>query len=573
MLKSVRGKDGEDQLSLERRHSVVTQKHCKIINTAHTLIMAETTAEERKRKRLEAWRKRQAEQQKPKPKPKTKFSLGKASLGSNKKAKKSNKAPSLVFEEGSDDETGQRRGDKLSNLVRLDEQSIDESSGSGYVGKTGTKKRGRWDASSAGISAASKTTTTAHRGDDALDEFMQGLKSKENVPTQAIELGRVPENEQNISSQVMSAEELLKQKPVQEESLAGEAEKMNEEEEEEARRSFIEALKSTKILTAATDSSQSGANNSAGKAIELASEVKTERQRRELQLKQLTAEAEAARKMSSNSTLNPNGTGRLFSDEGAVMEESERMLAVLTAAPDALEVLAELNKKKELRGVNHDKIDYIHVKKNLYLVPRAIAALSKDEVDIRRAELKIKVRGAQCPAPISLFEETGLTERILSILSNQNITTPYPIQAQCLPAIMAGRDVIGIAKTGSGKTLAYLLPMLRHIIAQPDLEVNESGPIGIVLAPARELAVQIHSVCKVFAKKLNLRSTAVYGGAGVAEQIGDLKRGCHIVVATPGRMIDILTMQSGKLLSFNRVSYVVSYAYFYFLSIGIMRSS
>jgi ATP-dependent RNA helicase DDX46/PRP5 len=70
---------------------------------------------------------------------------------------------------------------------------------------------------------------------------------------------------------------------------------------------------------------------------------------------------------------------------------------------------------------------------------------------------------------------------------------------------MAGRDVIGIAKTGSGKTLAYLLPMLRHIMAQPPLEQNESGPIGLVLAPARELAFQIHSVSKKFAKELGLK--------------------------------------------------------------------
>ena len=121
---------------------------------------------------------------------------------------------------------------------------------------------------------------------------------------------------------------------------------------------------------------------------------------------------------------------------------------------------------------------------------------------------------------------------------------------------MAGRDVIGIAKTGSGKTLAFVLPMLRHILDQPPLGPNETGPIGLVLAPARELAYQIHVVCKGLCKHLGLKSTAVYGGAGVAEQIGDLKRGTHILCATPGRLIDILTMQSGKLISLQRVSMV-----------------
>lgn len=69
----------------------------------------------------------------------------------------------------------------------------------------------------------------------------------------------------------------------------------------------------------------------------------------------------------------------------------------------------------------------------------------------------------------------------------------------------AGRDVIGIAKTGSGKTLAYLLPLIRHILVQPPLSGNEKGPIALILAPARELAFQIHSVCKAFAKEVGLK--------------------------------------------------------------------
>jgi ATP-dependent RNA helicase DDX46/PRP5 len=121
---------------------------------------------------------------------------------------------------------------------------------------------------------------------------------------------------------------------------------------------------------------------------------------------------------------------------------------------------------------------------------------------------------------------------------------------------MAGRDVIGIAKTGSGKTLAFVLPLLRHISDQPPLAPGETGPIGLILAPARELAYQIHVVCKGLAKHLGFKSTAVYGGAEVREQIADLKRGTHILCATPGRLIDILTMQSGKLISLQRVSFV-----------------
>lgn len=125
-----------------------------------------------------------------------------------------------------------------------------------------------------------------------------------------------------------------------------------------------------------------------------------------------------------------------------------------------------------------------------------------------------------------------------------------------MPALMSGRDVIGVASTGSGKTLAFILPMLRHIFDQPILAEGK-GPIGLIMAPARELAVQIYNEARKFTKALGLRVTAVYGGAGVADQIADLKRGAEIVVCTPGRMIDILTMQAGKLVSLDRVSFVV----------------
>ena len=281
--------------------------------------------------------------------------------------------------------------------------------------------------------------------------------------------------------------------------------------------------------------------------------MKSEKERREDHVRKLEQEAEQIRKSAHVAVE----TGRMYNDEeGGIMEEAERNLAALTAAPDALEVLAEMNKKKELRAVDHKSIEYLTVRKNLYIVPQSLAKLTPMEIAERRAKMGVKVRGRGAPAPVSSFREAGLSERIMTVLDKKAITVPFPVQAQCLPCIMAGRDVIGIAKTGSGKTLAFVLPMLRHILDQPPLGPNETGPIGLILAPARELAYQIHAVCKGFSKHLNIKSTAVYGGAGVAEQIGDLKRGTHILCATPGRLIDILTMQSGKLISLQRVSMV-----------------
>ena len=132
----------------------------------------------------------------------------------------------------------------------------------------------------------------------------------------------------------------------------------------------------------------------------------------------------------------------------------------------------------------------------------------------------------------------------------------YSLQAQALPVIMSGRDCIGIAKTGSGKTVAYVLPMLRHIKAQKPLEQGD-GPIGLAMAPTRELVVQIARDVKKFAKSENLACVAVYGGSGVANQITELKRGAEIVVCTPGRMIDVLVTSGGKITNLRRVTYLV----------------
>jgi len=330
--------------------------------------------------------------------------------------------------------------------------------------------------------------------------------------------------------------------------MGGNETETDDEEEKEARRAFIEALKkSSAPPPVAADA------NLDDDDYETKSEVKSEKERREDHVRRLEREADQIRK-SAHVAIE---TGRIYNDdEGGVMEEAERNLAALTAAPDALEVLAEMNKKKELRAVDHASIEYLTVRKNLYIVPQSLAKLSPLEVAERRAKLGVKVRGKGAPSPVSTFREAGLSERINAVLESKNMVNPFPVQAQCLPCIMAGRDVIGIAKTGSGKTLAFVLPMLRHILDQPPLAPGETGPIGLILAPARELAYQIHVVCKGFTKHLGLKSTAVYGGAGVAEQIGDLKRGTHILCATPGRLIDILTMQSGKLISLQRVSMV-----------------
>lgn len=182
--------------------------------------------------------------------------------------------------------------------------------------------------------------------------------------------------------------------------------------------------------------------------------------------------------------------------------------------------------------------------------------MSPVEAAAYRKELELKIRGKDVPKPVKTWHQTGLMTKTLEIIKKLNYETLMPIQAQALPVIMSGRDCIGVAKTGSGKTLAYVLPLLRHIKDQPPV-VSGDGPIVVILVPTRELVKQIHSDIKKFAKALGFRCVPVYGGSGIAQQIGELKRGTEIVVCTPGRMIDMLCTNGGNITNLRRVTYFV----------------
>lgn len=113
--------------------------------------------------------------------------------------------------------------------------------------------------------------------------------------------------------------------------------------------------------------------------------------------------------------------------------------------------------------------------------------------------------------PIVSFAHCGFDPELIAVIQKQGYTTPTPIQAQAVPIGLLGRDIIGIAKTGSGKTAAFVWPMIVHIMDQPELE-KDDGPIGLVIAPTRELCQQIYIEAKKFGKPYNLKTTAIYGG-------------------------------------------------------------
>ncbi|KIM90655.1 hypothetical protein PILCRDRAFT_811102 [Piloderma croceum F 1598] len=224
---------------------------------------------------------------------------------------------------------------------------------------------------------------------------------------------------------------------------------------------------------------------------------------------------------------------------------------------DILALAAKKARKKDLATVDHSRLTYEPFRKEFYAPPPDVAAMTDEEVELLRLELdSIKIRGVDCPRPVTKWSHFGLPANCLDVIKRLNYTAPTSIQAQAIPAIMSGRDVIGVAKTGSGKTIAFLLPLFRHIKDQRPLEQME-GPLAIVMTPTRELATQIHRECKPFLRAMNLRAVCAYGGSPIKDQIAELKKGAEIIVCTPGRMIDLLTANSGRVTNLKRVTYVV----------------
>jgi ATP-dependent RNA helicase RhlE len=158
------------------------------------------------------------------------------------------------------------------------------------------------------------------------------------------------------------------------------------------------------------------------------------------------------------------------------------------------------------------------------------------------------MKGARLPTS---FSDLRLGAPLLRALTAADYRAPTPIQAQAIPPLLAGRDVLGVAQTGTGKTAAFALPILHALAQRPE----ESGaPRALVLTPTRELAIQIDDSFRTYGRHLNLRSAAVFGGVGQKPQVAALARGLDILVATPGRLLDLCAQ---GFVRFDRLSVLV----------------
>ena len=147
------------------------------------------------------------------------------------------------------------------------------------------------------------------------------------------------------------------------------------------------------------------------------------------------------------------------------------------------------------------------------------------------------------------FDDLGLHPDILRAIVDTGYTEPTPIQAQAIPVVLAGHDVMAGAQTGTGKTASFTLPMLHKLTAHQNASTSPARhPVrGLILTPTRELAAQVEASVRTYSKHLTLRSTSVYGGVNIDPQIAELRKGVEILVATPGRLLDHLNQKSVNL--------------------------
>ncbi|GMK59645.1 hypothetical protein CspeluHIS016_0802510 [Cutaneotrichosporon spelunceum] len=233
------------------------------------------------------------------------------------------------------------------------------------------------------------------------------------------------------------------------------------------------------------------------------------------------------------------------------LEDASKTEAQKQAEEEAA-LLAEVQrgqrKLASVQEIAHGKT-YTQSMKSTWRPPRYIRDLGPDGQQAVRDKHSILVEGEDPPPAIEHFADMKIPPALLEYLANKGIARPTPIQMQGLPTAFAGRDMIGIAFTGSGKTLAFTLPaILKALEMEMKLPlVKGEGPVGLVLCPSRELARQTYEGCVAMCTKLaeggqypELRSLLCIGGISMADQAEVLQRGVHVVVATPGRLIDML---------------------------------
>ncbi|OZJ04991.1 hypothetical protein BZG36_01747 [Bifiguratus adelaidae] len=213
---------------------------------------------------------------------------------------------------------------------------------------------------------------------------------------------------------------------------------------------------------------------------------------------------------------------------------------------DRAAMLVDQDRKKEARTMWDDR----------HWSEKPLSEMKERDWRIFREDFNISNKGGSIPNPIRSWRESGIPEPILRVIESIGYKEPTPIQRQAIPIGLQNRDIIGIAETGSGKTASFVIPMLTYIMDLPKLneENMADGPYALIMAPTRELAQQIESETKKFCGPLGFTCVSIVGGHAVLEQAFNLRNGAEIVIATPGRLKDLLDQ---RVIVLNQCAYVV----------------
>eukprot|EP00736_Rhodelphis_marinus_P005530 Rmarinus@m.1103 len=256
-------------------------------------------------------------------------------------------------------------------------------------------------------------------------------------------------------------------------------------------------------------------------------------------------------------TAGPMARVSLF-DQKEMIEREERRLGkdeVTKIVEEEEKLIQSVSERKALRSVKElaEGREYTEAMITTWQSPRWLLRQPPEAHEAVRQQFHIICEGENPPPPCTRFKDMKFPLPIQDYLKENNIIKPTPIQMQGLPALLSGRDMIGIAFTGSGKTLVFSLPAICIALEQElKLPLQEGeGPFAIILCPSRELARQTHSIIENICKCLRragypeLRTLLCIGGINFREQSNLFRRGLHMIVATPGRLIDI--MEKGKI--------------------------
>lgn len=239
------------------------------------------------------------------------------------------------------------------------------------------------------------------------------------------------------------------------------------------------------------------------------------------------------------------------------LAEAKKESAMEKQLKEEEKILESVAENKALMGVAElaKGIQYEDPIKTSWRPPRAVLAAGEARHERIRRKLRILVEGDDVPPPLKSFKEMKFHRGILNGLEQKGIVKPTPIQVQGIPTVLSGRDMIGIAFTGSGKTLVFVLPIIMFCLEQEVAMpfVRNEGPYGLIICPSRELAKQTYDIIRHYTNTLRqagcseIRSCLAIGGVPVSESLEVINKGVHIMVATPGRLMDMLDKKMVKL--------------------------